>query len=182
GGGLSVAYWTALSLAALQDSIPDFNRHLFAISSVSGGSVGASVYASLVHDSAASPGKVKCLEHNSTRSFSHCVREFLSEDYLSPVLAKMVAPDFVQSFLPFPWRQLDRSLGLEGSWEDSYEKVTGMPTLRRGFLALYKGGLASSTVPALFLNTTHVETGKRYITAPMKAGLHATQDLLDLMG
>jgi len=182
GGGLRAAYWTALSLAALQDSIPDFNRHLFAISSVSGGSVGASVYASLVHDSAASPGKVKCLEHNSTRSFSHCVREFMAEDYLSPVLAKMVAPDFVQSFLPFPWRQLDRSLGLEGSWEDSYEKVTGMPTLRRGFLALYKGGLASSTVPALFLNTTHVETGKRYITAPMKAALHDTQDLLDLMG
>src|SRR4029078_4553320 len=38
GGGLREACWTALSLAALQDSIPDFNRHLFAISSVSGGS------------------------------------------------------------------------------------------------------------------------------------------------
>jgi|GEM_PF-1862597 len=193
GGGLRAAYWTAVSLAALQDSIPDFNRHVFAISSVSGGSVGASIYAALVRDSAASPGKVKCLDASATRSFSHCVREFMAEDYLSPVLAKMVAPDFVQAFLPFPWRQLDRSLGLEGSWEDSYEKVTGMPTLRRGFLALYRGGLAPSTVPALFLNTTHVESGKRYITTPLTRGdstpplggrqqtMHDSQDLLELM-
>jgi hypothetical protein len=108
GGGLRAAYWTAVSLAALQDSIPDFNRHVFAISSVSGGSVGASVYAALVRDSAASPGKVKCLDMGNARSFSHCVREFMAEDYLSPVLAKMVGPDFVQSFLPFTWRQLDR--------------------------------------------------------------------------
>ncbi len=194
GGGLRAAYWTAVSLAALQDSIPDFNRHVFAISSVSGGSVGASVYAALVRDSAASPGKVKCLDTGTTRSFSHCVRDFMAEDYLSPVLAKMVGPDFVQAFLPFPWRQLDRSLGLEESWEDSYEKVTGMPTWRRGFLALYRGGLAPLTVPALFLNTTHVETGKRYITTPLTRGdstpplggrkqtMHDSQDLLELMG
>ena len=182
GGGLRAAYWTALSLAALQDSIPGFNRHLFAISSVSGGSVGAAIYASLVHDSASSAGKVKCLEQTATRGYSSCVREFMSEDYLSPVLAKMVGPDFVQSFLPFPWGQLDRSLGLEGSWEDSYERVTGMPTLRRGFLSLYTGGLSPATVPSLFLNTTHVETGKRYIIAPLRPGMHDSQDLLALTG
>ena len=54
--------------------------------------------------------------------------------------------------------------------------------MRRGFLALYTGGLANSTVPVLFLNTTHVETGKRYITAPLKAGMHDSQDLLSLLG
>jgi hypothetical protein len=181
GGGLRAAYWTAMSLAALQDSIPDFNRHLFAISSVSGGSVGASVYAALVHDSASYGGKVKCLDRNGTRSYSHCVRAFMAEDFLSPVLAKIVGPDFVQAFLPFPWRELDRSLGLERSWEDSYERVTGTGTLDSGFVRLYSTGLAPSTVPFLFLNTTHVETGKRYITAPLKTTMHDSQDLLDLM-
>jgi hypothetical protein len=177
GGGLRAAYWTATTLGALQDSIPEFNRHLFAISAVSGGSVGASVYAALVHDSLANPGKVKCL--SQTHSFSGCVREFMAEDYLSPVLAKMVAPDFVQTFLPFPWRQLDRSGGLEGSWENSYYRVTGFQTLDSAFLRLRSDSLA---VPALFLNTTHVETGKRYITAPFRVSMHDSQDLLALMG
>jgi hypothetical protein len=177
GGGLRAAYWTATTLAALQDSIPGFNRHLFAISGVSGGSVGAAVYAALVHDSLSNPGKVKCL--SAKHSFSGCVREFMAEDFLSPVLAKMVAPDFVQTFLPFPWRQLDRSGGLEGSWEDSYERVTGFGTLSKSFLELRSDSLA---VPALFLNTTHVETGKRYITAPFKVSMHDSQDLLALTG
>ena len=192
GGGLRAAYWTATSLAALEDRIPEFHRRVFAISSVSGGSLGASVYASLVRDSAAGPGQVTCLA--ATGSFSSCVRELMAEDYLSPVLAKMVAPDFLQWFLPFPWRQLDRSLGLEGSWEDSYEKITGKPTMRNGFLALYRNGTSPSAVPALFLNTTHVETGKRYITAPLTRGdatppfggrpqnMRDAEDLLGLIG
>jgi hypothetical protein len=194
GGGLRAAYWTATSLATLEDRIPGFHRNVFAISSVSGGSLGASVYASLVRDSAASAGQLKCLATRSPGTFAGCVREFMSEDYLSPVLAKIVAPDFVQSFLPFPWRQLDRSLALEGSWEDSYEKVTGLPTMRNGFLALYRNQVSPTAVPALFLNTTHVETGKRYITAPLTRGdstppidgrpqtMHDSQDLLELMG
>ena len=46
GGGLYAAYNTATFLARLIDLCPGFRRHLFAISSVSGGSVGAAVFAS----------------------------------------------------------------------------------------------------------------------------------------
>jgi hypothetical protein len=47
GGGLYAAQFTAKVLARLQDRCPNFAQHVFAISSVSGGSLGASVFSSL---------------------------------------------------------------------------------------------------------------------------------------
>src|SRR5258706_3224485 len=52
GGGIRAAYWTASVLTALQDQAPQFSDHLFAISSVSGGSLGATVFTALVADKA----------------------------------------------------------------------------------------------------------------------------------
>ncbi len=46
GGGMYAAYQTAIFLARLQDNCPAFRNHLFAISSVSGGSVGAATFVS----------------------------------------------------------------------------------------------------------------------------------------
>ena len=196
GGGLRAAYWTALSLAHLQDVIPGFNRNVLAVSAVSGGSVGASVYSAFVHDSIVQRGDIGCMRQarvHARGEFAECVRDFMADDYLSPVLAKMIAPDFVQLFLPFPWTMLDRSLGLEQSWETSYHRLAGRATLDSGFLALYDGP-ARAAVPPLFLNATHVETGKRYIAAPLLRGdsapplgersynFHDSEDLLGLVG
>src|SRR5262249_7462795 len=44
GGGIRAAYWTALELASLHELDPEFDRSTFAISGISGGSVGATVY------------------------------------------------------------------------------------------------------------------------------------------
>ncbi|MFP5288311.1 MAG: hypothetical protein ACLGI9_21425, partial [Thermoanaerobaculia bacterium] len=43
GGGIRAAYWTAIALAEIQDRHPAFARHVFAISGISGGSLGAAV-------------------------------------------------------------------------------------------------------------------------------------------
>ena len=48
GGGIRAAYWTAGVLAALQDADRGFARHVLAISGVSGGSVGAGIFAALM--------------------------------------------------------------------------------------------------------------------------------------
>jgi hypothetical protein len=45
GGGLYAAYQSAIFLARMQDLCPSFRDHLFAISSVSGGSLGAATFA-----------------------------------------------------------------------------------------------------------------------------------------
>lgn len=44
GGASRAAYWTGTVLAALQEGAPKFTDHLFAISSVSGGSLGAAAF------------------------------------------------------------------------------------------------------------------------------------------
>ena len=51
GGGIRAAYWTAALLTALQDANPEFADHVFAVSGVSGGSVGAGVFAGLLAQS-----------------------------------------------------------------------------------------------------------------------------------
>ncbi len=198
GGGLRAAYWTATSLAAIQHRNHAFNRHVFAISGVSGGSLGAAVYAAVVRD-VERDSSMTCRVSRTTKDTStfgpyhDCVRSFMAEDFLSPVLVKMVAPDFLQLLLPVPIKAFDRSLALEGSWEKSYYDMTKRRTMSEGFLALAPDTASGGSVPALFLNATHVETGKRYVTTPLvrgdstpppgssKRNMHDAGDLLDIL-
>jgi hypothetical protein len=129
GGGLRAAYWTAHTLSVLSDSQPAFARSVFAISGVSGGSLGAAVYASLVKDRGHSPAG-PCFATGGRAPLTNCSHAVLGGDFLSPVLARLVATDFTQNFLPWPWRQLDRSRALEASWAEAYRRATGDTTFR----------------------------------------------------
>ena len=174
GGGLRAAYWTAMSLAAIQDGGPDFARHIFAISGVSGGSLGGALFTALVNDGVAgscvAPGREAAPADSSGKlsgSYASCVRRFMSDDFLSPVLAKLAAPDFLQWFLPVPIKQFDRAIALEQSWEESYRRTTNHDTFAGGFLAFFSNPAQRARMPLLFLNSTHVETGRRYIHMPV---------------
>lgn len=160
GGGLRAAYWSALSLAELQDRDSTFARHVYAMSGVSGGSLGTGLFAAMVRDRAGAAG-------GSCAPMAKCVRDFMDDDFLSPILGKMVAPDMLQWFLPFPIGKFDRATALEQSWETSYREVFGTTTMEEPFLQLYADSVRSRDVPVLLLNTTHVQTGKRYISAPV---------------
>jgi hypothetical protein len=74
GGGIRAADWTATQLGWLQDQNPSFSRHLFAISSVSGGSVGAGVFAAL-------------LKANCGGRCEGLARAILRDDFLAPAFA-----------------------------------------------------------------------------------------------
>ena len=183
GGGLRAAYWAAITLAAAQDADTGFASHVFAISSVSGGSLGGAVFASLVHDSAAAGGAMSCAarsDSTDTRGpYTRCAQRFMADDHLSPVLAKMVSSDLLQRFLPMPVEAFDRSTGLERSWERSYLDATGDSTLAQGLLQLHDGS-SRATTPLLLLNATHVESGRRYIASPILVS-SATRDAGDVV-
>ena len=53
GGGIYAAAATSLFLAKLQDDFPDFVKHVFAISAVSGGAIGATIFQALAHTNTA---------------------------------------------------------------------------------------------------------------------------------
>jgi len=183
GGGLRAAYWTATTLSAIQDGNPAFANHVFVMSGVSGGSLGVALFDALVHDGGAHIDQLPCAtERDSTGPiklpgpYSRCSRRFLRDDFLAPVLAKMVAPDLAQRFLPVPVSAADRSTALEESWEESYDKTTAQHTFGNGVVAFAK----DTTVPLLLLNATHVETGKRYMagTVTSDSVLLDTRDVL----
>ena len=153
GGGIRAAYWTASVLGSLQDADPSFADHVFVISGVSGGSVGAAVFAALVA-SPPPPGKM-----------AETAQTMLGKDFLSPAMAAMLYPDFLQRFLPWPFPYLDRGRWLEQSWEHAWRKATSNDRFAEPFLNLWKN--TNSYVPSLLLNGTSVETGNRVIVSNM---------------
>jgi hypothetical protein len=163
GGGIRAAYWTATVLGGIQDANPNFAPHLFAISGVSGGSLGAAVFDALLAEPNPDSFKFKDKAH-----------DILSRDFLSPTLASMLYPDLVQRFLPFPIPYFDRGRALEMGWEKAWRHAMGNNRFADSFVDLWKPG-SREWMPALFLNGTSVEKGNRIITS----NLHLTNVFLD---
>jgi hypothetical protein len=178
GGGIRAAYWTAVVLSALQDRSldqrkawidahpsqpppPDFASHVFAISGVSGGSLGAVVFNALLAENVAYPMENKA-------------HDILRQDFLSPTLAAMFFPDLLQRFLPVPFASADRAAALEKAWEYGWDQTISGSTdggdargnrLAQPFRKLWQTRKGEVPLPALFLNGTRVESGKRIITS-----------------
>lgn len=169
GGGLYAAYHSALTLARMQDRCPAFAQHVFAISGVSGGSLGSAVFTSLVNTLAKPVTEPDCLfgEQNPGR-YEESVKKFLSRDFLSPLAAAGLFPDFLQRFLPVPVAAFDRARALEASFESAWAETapSGTPNLfSQSYLNHWN---AKGLAPALVLNATHVETGNRVLLAPFR--------------
>jgi hypothetical protein len=126
GGGIRAAYWTATVLGELTDlsrrnvspeaaaagaSRPvAFEKQLFAISGVSGGSLGGAVYRGLLIE-----GGTTCVDDEGRQDFkfARCGQAVLSGDFLGPTLAASLFPDLAQRLFHygiFPDRAEARAL------------------------------------------------------------------------
>jgi hypothetical protein len=158
GGGIRAAAWTALVLAELdRRSGGRLLDRTFAASGVSGGSLGLATIAALRHDAArlSAPG-----------GLGQRAQAFLSRDFLAPTLANMFFVDFTQRLLPGAWFD-DRGRALTDAWESAYADL-GADTFARPLADLYidaAGGLDTRT-PALFLSSTVVGSGRRFVQHP----------------
>lgn len=167
GGGIRGAAWTALVLARLtalvdarhpQQGEPLLARYLFAGSGVSGGSLGLATYAALLRQPAGA--RADTLESRA--------RQLLDHDFLAPTLANMFFVDFTQRWLPGAWFD-DRSRALTRAWEHAGRKQ-GVDAFAGPFAALYTAadGKPDIGTPALFLNSTTVAEGRRFIQHPFR--------------
>jgi hypothetical protein len=164
GGGIRAAYWTAIVLGKIQDRYLQFSEHLFAISSVSGGSLGGGVYAALIKERQQDDSYKKEKDFFFIRS-----SEMLSGDFLSPTVASMLTGDLLQDLFPFSVKYFSRALALERSWEIAWEKTfKGKSNRFDESLSNLWNGDTTCRVPVLFLNGTLVETGQRIIGSPIK--------------
>lgn len=148
GGGIRAAYWTAAVLTSLSDTVPGFTDHLFAVSSVSGGSLGAATHRALLADGTG-PTRPKA-------------RHSLAYDALAPTLTAFTQSDFVQRFIPAPLLP-DRAKALEVGWERGWTGATKNSRFSNGFLATTTAH--ADRLPSMFFNGTSVETGERIITS-----------------
>ena len=169
GGGIFAAYHASTALSKLHDSLPNFSQHIFAISSVSGGSLGASAFSSLVKENI---DNQEPLEKKAIKLFG--------QDLLSPLLSMGLFPDLLQRFLPFSINTWDRAIGLEiafeKAWEQTYINETEEKQPSKDYenplkKSYYDHWKPESIAPALVLNTTEVETGERLRITPFKIPL-----------
>ena len=173
GGGLYAAYQTAKFLARMQDLCPNFAQHVFAVSSVSGGSLGAAVFAGLSHALAANDDAKPCLDQLADRgNFETRADAILSRDLLAPVVWGGLFPDFLQRFIPWPLPAFDRARALEYAFEESwrYGAVKGSNPLRGTLFGLCGVGATScltGPTPALALNVSNIETGMQMVLSPL---------------
>ena len=173
GGGIYAASAASTFLARLEDVAPQFDRHVFAISGVSGGSIGAAIFQALDHaaheDAPATTGAVPAPEdaecavaagvgHGSVaRPLRQETADIMEDDHFSPVVGS-IFPELFGA-------PMTRSTALVASFEYS--------TSARDALAGHElcapssqHWSASGAAPALVLNSTWVETGFRVAFAP----------------
>jgi len=172
GGGIRAAYWTAIVLGELEDRstanpVP-FSRHVFAISGVSGGSLGAATFAAIAAQRLVLPPP------SPARSWVQEADAVLGRDFLSPTMANALFPDLLQRFVPVPLFD-DRAISLEQSWERAWgaAHVQGRSAFSAPFHSLWV--VSPHSVPLLFLNGTVVESGQRSIMDPLATAPHADE-------
>ncbi len=186
GGGLRAAYWTASVLGQLSQQIPHFYERVYALSTVSGGSVGAAVYTKLYRDSLAL-GRLPAWQGQTVYTKAKAI---LKQDYLSPLVGAFLIPDMAQKLLPIGINSFDRARYLENSLSDEYARIIGgNSSMNTPFLHLWSGtgrkGSYWYQVPALFMNCTRVEDGQKAIlsnleiTGPAFQGIN-NQNVIDL--
>ncbi len=167
GGGLYAAYQSAMTLSRLQDRCKGFAQHVFAISGVSGGGLGAAVFSSLVRTMGKPVSQPDCAYGEATdNSYQEKAARFLSQDFMAPLTAAGFFPDFFQRFLPFPIARFDRARALEASFERAWDLTE---TDREGNLfaeSFYDHWSPDGLAPALILNTTQMNTGRRFVFSP----------------
>ena len=200
GGASRAAFFTASLLAHLEDlsdpALPGnpqgahlFSGQLFAVSTVSGSSLGAAVFAALREDGWPRPrperaenalwfrsGKAHGLDRVPTEPLpgtstrKDVVQQILAGDFLSPAVAALS----LDIWLPFHTlfnHEGDRTYFLEKAWEQRYGDPSGSsPSSAK---SNFERGLSSLAPeesvwrPLLIFNGTSVTTGRRIITSTL---------------
>lgn len=179
GGGIYAAYHAASVLAEIQEQWPEFSQHLFAVSSVSGGSLGSAFNLALTRALKSTPDRTCKGQPLKARPL---VDRFFSNDFLSPLLYMALFPDFAQRFWVQGVPKFDRALGLEYAFEEAWNDLSRDLTQECGWKddnAFVKGNAFESWIsdlrwtqdgdaPILFLNATHEESGRPVVVSTVR--------------
>ncbi len=170
GGALRTGSFTSLLLGGIQDQRPEFKHKIFAFSTVSGGTFGANLFNATAYEADASEDSLL------TRYTDY----YRSVDFLAPVAAKLFFGEFVNYFIPHYFKALDREIALESAWKNSWEAPLNMKGPNRLKGNFYEAAPIDGSKPAVFINSTLVESGNRAIISNVKLDPNYFTHVFDL--
>ena len=181
GGGSLSGNWTASILSKLQDrsreedSANAFGRHLLCIAGASGGTIGNTVFYSLLQEQYQN-------RYLKDSGLYHHAYHFFYTDFLSYTLAHMLGTDLYRHIFPFKMG-VDRARALELSMTASSHDTLIGRLLDRTLDKLYDH---SGLMPAFFINTTRVDNGMpgelSSVLLPDSSQRRDVNSLLDTIG
>jgi len=175
GGGLRAAYWTATMLAAADDhTCGEFGRHVYAYSGVSGGSLGVAAYLAQRQVWEAKPPAERCQTGRRAE-----IADMLGRDFLAPVAGSLLFAEMAQRFVPFDYLAEDRGSILAKAWSRAWDDVFARDKGRfdQPFLDVFAAFAKDNARPAVFLNATAVESGRRVIASNVQVRIPDAVDL-----
>jgi predicted acylesterase/phospholipase RssA len=174
GGASRSGYWVASVLARLEEEA-GFSRNLFCLSGASGGSVGNATFFSLLYS--------KYQNNSAQQKASILLRsqDFLSTDFLSYTLARMLGPgaliNLIAPIIP------DRARALEISLEDGMEDPKGMDQLFKTPFSKLVANTADANypLPILCINVTQMQDGNPALISNIKMDSSISKARLDIL-
>lgn len=178
GGGIYAAATTLAFMSAMQDECPAFAQHVFAISGVSGGAVGAAIFNALTADAphATNPNCIGEIETGAPQgNLAEASAIVVERDHLSAALLQ-IWPDVIRKTVTWVSGfefSFDRSTAIERSVACAFSKAERgswlCPRAHRGShlrVPFHQHWNPEGVSPGLILSATWGETGYRAAFAP----------------
>jgi hypothetical protein len=187
GGGIYAATAISHFLARMEEQCQGFSEHVFAISAVSGGSIGSALFDATISalkdagkDESRNGDTSSCLQTVNMGKYTGPLTGVTQTDHLSPVIA-YILPDILHDILePFIGAKevvnpcsaagfghwLGRDQILEKSLAESLSAQVARPCRDTVLGKDFTPAIWDKKIPALVLNSTWVETGYRVAFAP----------------
>lgn len=188
GGGTYAGMRSAYFLDFLQARCPSFAHHVFAISGVSGGGLGALAFASQ-QQGLEQRGLVPCDPVDGPQTGGAMTKptpildDFFAKDLLSTLIGAGLFPNMLQRVLPWPIEAFDRSQAfrkaLGENWREALKNTAARTPSAMKVSPSPKGACSTldyfvacemasywtpaGDAPALLFNTTDVDTGAPFI-------------------
>jgi hypothetical protein len=168
GGGSRSAYWTASVLTKLNiETSGKFEEHLFCLSGASGGSLGNMTFYSTLNQ------KVDTSQLQN-------VRNYLSNDFLSFPLVRLMGPDLLLPFVPFHLVN-DRADALEKGFMHVDEGKLIGEFMQQPFSSLTTSKDEEKQMPIICINCTRMQDGVPAVISNIKIKKQQFGTRLDLL-
>lgn len=168
GGASRSAYWTASVLSKIENETKgSFSKNIYCLSGASGGSLGnITFYAT----------KKELLENNTKN-----VQEYLSNDFLSFPLVRLLGPDLILPLIPNAIIN-DRAKALEKS-------ITNVPRgknigafMDKNFSTLIDSNNFQPKQPVICINCTRMQDGSPAVISNVRLSSDSTASRVDILG